>query len=168
MIARMAGNSARRRPGRRRALDPARPRCLQQTALRRRPGGVAKSQRAGRRAGAVSAGPALCAGEGVLRSAADAAACYRRAAEAGHAEAAFHLGLICLNGADPFKGPSQGWFRAIAARDDEAARGIRDALFPNGVGVEKDIEAALRWLARASAAGLPEAQAVLGDLRRGG
>jgi uncharacterized protein len=107
-------------------------------------------------------------GEGVLRSIADAAACYRRAAEAGHAEAAFHLGLIYLSGADPFAGPSQGWFRAVARRDDEGSRRIRDALFPNGVGVEKDVEAALRWLNRAVAAGLPEAQAVMGDLRRRG
>ena len=109
-------------------------------------------------------------GEGVMYSLPDAVIWYRQAADAGHLEAQFHLGLIHLQGHEAPRGVGgpRHWLDFASQRDDQQARATLDALFPNGISVEPDLDEALRWLHAAAQGGKAEAQVVLGDLARTG
>ena len=97
----------------------------------------------------------------VCRNPADALYWYRRAAEQGHAEAEFELGLLYLYGQS---GRYGAWFRNARSENEFAALSNRDILFPNGLDVPFDFTEALHWLKRAAARGRVEAQANVGLL----
>ncbi len=107
-------------------------------------------------------------GEGVVQSIPDAVVWYTRAAEAGHVDAQFQLGAIYLNGATSGQNGANNWFKSAAQRNGEAAQQNLDVLFPNGIVVEKDIEAAIRWIVAAARSGKAEAQLILGEMCRRG
>jgi uncharacterized protein len=106
-------------------------------------------------------------GEGVLRSVPDCVAWYRQAADSGHAEAQFQLGLIRLQGS-PGGGPCKHWFDRASARDEAAARSTLELLFPHGLDVAVDAGEGRRWIEAAANGGKPEAQALLGGLYKRG
>ncbi len=97
-------------------------------------------------------------GEGVFRNLVEAAAWYRRAAEAGHANAQFRFGRILLHGASAHL--SEKWRKT--ARNQNAAAAVAHALLPQGTQLEADPEKAIVYLALADQAGVTEASALLG------
>lgn len=107
-------------------------------------------------------------GEGVVQSIPDAVAWYTRAALAGHVDAQFQLGAIYLNGSTFGQNGANNWFKSAKQRNCEAAQENLDVLFPNGVVIEKDLEAANRWIVAAARSGKAEAQLVLGEMCRRG
>ena len=107
-------------------------------------------------------------GEGVVRSIPDAVIWYERAANKGHVEAQYRLGTIYFDGAKPGPSSASQWFESASQRDGEAARRTLNALFPNGITVEQNLEAAVRWMRAAANSGMAEAQATLGDMYRRG
>jgi TPR repeat protein len=102
-------------------------------------------------------------GQGVLPNLADAAVCYRRAAEQGHAEAQHRLSLIHVTGYPVNRSWTfEKWYRTAAERDETAAEDNRQLLFPNGLEVTQDPAEALRWSRAAAEQGHAEAQANTG------
>lgn len=74
-------------------------------------------------------GTACFYGDEVEQDLAKAVACFRAAAELGHAQAQFNLGLCCMNGSGVEQSDQEAakWF-TLSAR-----QGIREALYPLGV-----------------------------------
>src|SRR4051812_6594004 len=101
---------------------------------------------------------AYARGEGVIRSMPDAVVWFRKAAERGHAEAQYHLGLVYLHGG-PADAGFVNWFSQ--ASDKQMAERNKDLLFPNGLDVQADHAEALRWCRAAAEKGLAAAQANL-------
>ena len=94
---------------------------------------------------------------------------YRAAAELGHVEAQYQLGLICLRGDKVGSSePALVWLEAASSYDQNAAREALQLIFPNGLHVEPDIEEGARWIRAAAQAGKPEAHLILADLLRHG
>ncbi|MCJ2043481.1 sel1 repeat family protein [Methylobacterium sp. J-078] len=87
---------------------------------------------------------------------------YEQAAEAGHTEAQFELGVLLLADHDAgwCVGPSARWAMAAAQHNSH----LPDLVFPRGAVSRKDNERAYDWLSRAAERGKPEAQANLGWL----
>jgi TPR repeat protein len=106
-------------------------------------------------------------GEGVLRSAPDAVAWYNSAAEAGHLDAQFQLGLTYLYGAAAHPSVAE-WLRSTKENVGERAEHAANAMFPFGVTVPKDAERAHHWILRAAQSGKAEAQLVVADMYRQG
>ena len=94
------------------------------------------------------------------------AAWYERAAQLGHVEAQFQLGLIFHYGVGALVGPNRPemWRRSLSSRQGERASNLLALVFPHGTSVEKNPEAAFGWMAAAATAGKAEAQALLGDM----
>ena len=102
-------------------------------------------------------------GEGVVQSIPDAVVWYKRAAEAWPRRSAISA-----------RHDLSEWRKAgtqrtrqlvqigLAARQRGRATRNLHALFPNGIAVEKDLEAALRWMGAAASAGKAEAQTIVG------
>ncbi|MCG6205217.1 sel1 repeat family protein [Rhodopseudomonas sp. HC1] len=102
-------------------------------------------------------------GKGVARSIPDAVIWYEKAARVGDVASQFQLGKIMLHGSDP-------WIPATS-RDDSLRWSKSSAMttvFPAGVTLDKAPEAGFAWIEKAAAAGLRDAQAMLGDLLRAG
>ena len=93
----------------------------------------------------TASGCSMPAAKGCSESLPDAVAWYQRAAEQGQADAQFQLGLIHLNGVKAASGPysPENWLRAATHRDRTATQETFDLLFPNGVEVTADAEAAI-------------------------
>ena len=68
----------------------------------------------------------------------DAIAWFTRAAEQGHVEAQYHLGIALMHGAEPGPTRPQDWLQAASQRDEDATRKTTDLVFPHGITVEKD------------------------------
>ncbi|MCL1842737.1 MAG: stalk domain-containing protein [Defluviitaleaceae bacterium] len=89
---------------------------------------------------------------------------YRRAAEAGHAEAENNLGVLYRHG----RGVPQDdeaalfWFRRAAARGQVLAIHNVGIMYYHGDGTEKDYVQAAYWLTIAAEQGLSHAQAAMG------
>ena len=107
-------------------------------------------------------------GDGVVRSIPDAVVWFTRAAEDGHVEAQFQLGAIYANGSRPEPIGPDNWFKSASQRNGEVAQRNLNTLFPNGIAVEKDLDAAIRWMMAAARSGKMEAQNVLGEMCRRG
>jgi TPR repeat protein len=111
-------------------------------------------------------GTKLEEGSGVPRDYAQAAFCYARAAESGHAEAMNRLGILYATG----RGVPQDFVAAfalyrLAAEGGSAssARNVAIAYF-HGLGVQQSYPDAAKWLEPAAARGDADAQYKLGTL----
>ncbi len=112
-------------------------------------------------------GLALAEGRGVQADAAQAADWMRKAAEAGHPEAQYRLGLMYENGL----GVAQGepwemlrWLNEAASKGHAGAQTALGRLYLSGGAVEPDDAEAARWFERAAMTGSAEAQRMLGEL----
>lgn len=109
---------------------------------------------------------------GVARNDAQALAWFRKAAEAGHPQAATALGEAYLFGHGMTKDPAQAvrWLKAGAeAGVPRAQMQYGSALFQGEAGLPADRSAAAVWLMKASQGGEPHAQWLVGsELRTGG
>ncbi len=96
----------------------------------------------------------------------EAARWFRRAAERGHAEAQYHLGLMYLNG----QGVRQAydaaahWLRESAEQGHDLAQRNLAVLYFKGQGVPRDHAATVEWLNRAAVQGCVLAQKDLARL----
>ncbi|RJF68735.1 tetratricopeptide repeat protein [Rhodopseudomonas palustris] len=102
-------------------------------------------------------------GKGVARSVPDAVSWYEKAAHGGDAVSQFELGKILMQGF--------GAARAVAQSDDGTPKSKSSAtatVFPAGQYLDKAPETGFAWIGKAAAAGLRDAQAMLGDLLRAG
>ena len=90
----------------------------------------------------------------------DAARWYRRAAERGHAEAQFQLGLMYLNGQGVRHAYDAAacWLREAADHGHALAQRNLAVLYFKGEGVPRDHAAAVEWLNRAACQGCVSAQ----------
>ena len=104
-------------------------------------------------------------GEGVIRSIPDAAEWFKCAAERGSGEAQLQLGKIFANGAGP--GAADRWFQSASQCNNEIANRNLKALFPRGITIKKDPEAAIHWMLAAARSGKVEAQSIVGDMYPG-
>jgi len=96
---------------------------------------------------------------------AQAAECYRTAAEAGHAEAMAHLGRMFFRGEGIPKQPDLAliWLQKSAARKNGRGLYHLAELYQDGVAVERSQETYARLLEQAAQAGSPDALAELGQ-----
>jgi len=94
-------------------------------------------------------------GDGVAKDAEQAVSWYRRAAEAGHADAQFNLGVCYVNGDGVAKDAEQAvsWYRRAAEAGHASAQFNLGICYFNGDGVAKDAEQAVSWYRRAAEAG---------------
>jgi len=91
---------------------------------------------------------ATCSGDGVAKDAEQAASWYRRAAEAGHADAQVNLGVCYFKGDGVSKDAEQAvsWFRRAAeAGLQECSVQLGLCAMLSGDGVAKDAEQAVSW-----------------------
>jgi len=123
---------------------------------------LARAARAGHASAQHALARAYQSGQGCGRSGALAKHWYIAAAEQGHVDAQFELGLILLNARDLgwMTGASAAWLKCRADQDTA----LIDALFPAGLASNSEPEAAFTWLRYAAEAGKPEAQANVGWL----
>lgn len=124
---------------------------------------LARAARAGYAPAQHALARAYQIGQGCLRSGALAKRWFAAAAELGHAEAQFELGLILLNKRDLswMAGSSSAWLNHRADQE----KSLVAALFPAGFESDSDPAEAFAWLLRAAEAGKVEAQANVGWLR---
>ncbi|MCY4659089.1 MAG: hypothetical protein OXF93_04645 [Acidobacteria bacterium] len=82
----------------------------------------------------------------------DASRWFRRAAERGHAEAQYHLGLMYLNGQGVRHADDAAahWLREAADQGHALAQRNLAVLYFNGQGVPRDHAATVEWLKRAA------------------
>lgn len=95
---------------------------------------------------------------------------YRKAAECGHADAQFNLGLCYRDGygVDEDMEEAAKWHRKAAEQGHEGAQ-IRIAFcYRFGLGVERDRREMVKWYQKCANLGNPEAQWRLGDCYRNG
>ena len=94
----------------------------------------------------------------------------REAAEAGHAEAQFLIGVFCLAGQGTVQDAAEAvrWFEKAAAQGITGAYERLGALYGAGVGVDPDPVQAAHWFERAAALGDLDAVTHLALMRREG
>jgi TPR repeat protein len=103
-------------------------------------------------------------GSGNLVAAAEA---FGRAAEGGHAKAAYELGLLLKIGRKPIAQDlprSQRWFLQAAEQDNIPAQYEVAQMFAQGVGVARNCTQAMGWAHKAAEAGSLAAAVLLGEL----
>ncbi len=105
-------------------------------------------------------------GEGVPRDDAAALACFRQAAEAGHAIAECSLGYLLEHGRGTARDESGalGWYRKAANRGDAIAQNNLALMLAQGRGATRNEAEAMQWFRRAAQQGVPAAQSNLGLL----
>ncbi len=106
-------------------------------------------------------------GRGVFQSFPDAIVWLQRAAEAGHREAQYQLGLVLLRGAKAPLHPAM-WAQTASRHNAEATEQNLKLFFPNGIDIEPNAPDALHWIRAAAEAGDSRAQALLATLLRQG
>lgn len=96
---------------------------------------------------------------------AEAAQCFRKAAEAGHGGAQLELGNLHLNGLGVDRRPSEAlrWYRLAAAQHEPHAACRIGDLYREGEGVTKDPKEAARWYLTDATNGCGAAQFHLGQ-----
>jgi TPR repeat protein/AAA+ superfamily predicted ATPase len=94
-------------------------------------------------------------GEGVVKNEVDAAKWFRRAADAGHAEAQRNLAFSCLHGRGVPKNTAEGIrrLRVAAEQGDAPARRQLGYHYATGSGVPKNENEAVRWFRLAAEQG---------------
>jgi TPR repeat protein len=92
-------------------------------------------------------GLALVSAEGGFQDFGEAAQCFRKAADQGHAGAQLQLGLLSQFGKgmpEDFVGAMR-WFREAAKHDEPHAACSIAGLYRDGKGVRQDLDEALKW-----------------------
>ncbi len=89
---------------------------------------------------------------------------YRRAAAKGHLPAAANLGILLFQAGE--KPEALRWLRTAADKGEMRAQYVLGVANWNGDSLPRNLTLAYAYLARASAQGLPEATAALGNLTR--
>ena len=96
---------------------------------------------------------------------------YRRAAEAGNADAQFHLGVCysCGTGVAQDARAAVDWYRRAADAGSSIAQLYLGFCYERGSGVDASTRSAIEWYRRAAGAagdlpGVPEARAALARL----
>jgi TPR repeat protein len=86
---------------------------------------------------------------------AEAAALFRKAADAGHAGAMFSLGLVYARGAGVSRDPAEAlrWYRKAADAGNSAAMSVLGVAYEEGAGVDADAVEAMLWWRKAAEAG---------------
>jgi TPR repeat protein/curved DNA-binding protein CbpA len=109
-------------------------------------------------------------GNGVARSAVEAANWYRKAADLGHSGAQRELGQLYMNGTGVTRdyGQAMTWFQASAQQGDAIAENCIGLMFCQGMGISKDYSEARKWFLRSANQGYKGAQLNLGDMSRQG
>jgi TPR repeat protein len=106
---------------------------------------------------------------GTKRDLKAAAVWYRKAAEAGNAEARFWIGVACADGKIPGvprdDGEAFGWFSSAAGQGHRDAMVRLGDMFRDGVGTDKDPARATEWYAKAAELGSRSASRRLNQLR---
>lgn len=89
---------------------------------------------------------------------------WRRAAEMGHAAAAFRLGEMHEEGRGVAQEDARAaeWYRRAAERGSERAQFNLAHMYANGKGVSRDQDEAAKWYRRSAERGNPHAQYALG------
>ena len=104
--------------------------------------------------------------EGVAQDYAEAAVWYRRAAEAGHANAQFNLGYMYNAGEGVPQDYTEAlaWYRRAAEAGHARAQVNLGGMYHRGEGVAQDYAEALAWYRRAAEQGDARAQSSLGGM----
>lgn len=107
-------------------------------------------------------------GEGVIPSIGEARTWYERAARLGHVEAELHLGRMLIDGVapHPYPGTPQAWRQAVLAKSRPTT--TSELVFPHGLEVKADPEAAFFWISKAAGDQCAGAHALLGNLYHNG
>jgi len=102
-------------------------------------------------------------GEGVTKSEVEAAKWYRIAAEQGHKDAQFSLGVAYYfgNGVTKDYAEAAKWFRKAADQGDAGAQFNLGVCYENGQGVAQDKAEAANWYRKAANQGNKNAQNAL-------
>jgi TPR repeat protein len=94
----------------------------------------------------------LVNGQGVAQNNVEAVKWFRRAAESGHAEAEYNLGLMLMNGQGVTKDSAEAlkWYRRSAEQGYVLAQNNLGLMLAQGQGVAPDIYQAYIWLSLAA------------------
>ncbi len=109
----------------------------------------------------------LCLMRGDARGTAEAFRLFRLAADLGHVEACFNVGLFYHNGGPEIEANRElalAYFKLAGEAGHHEAQTVLGGLYENGIGVEKDEAKALTWYLRAAAKGHAYAQCCVADL----
>lgn len=111
-------------------------------------------------------GHRLITGREVLRDYQEAAQCFRKAAEQGHAGAQLQLALLCQEGKGLAADPAEAlrWLRKAAAQKEPHAACHLADFFRDGRGVRRDLEEAAKWYRAETETNCPRAHLSLGRL----
>ncbi len=109
---------------------------------------------------AFDLGSAYLHGRGVIANGPSAARWLTVAAEGGHAEAQYELGRLLAGRAPEAPGFALRWFEAASSANETCAAANRALLFPDGMTLAPDLEAAFRK--RSSASSGPTGSAASG------
>ena len=95
-------------------------------------------------------------GDGVPKDSFEAVKWYRKAAEQGHADAQYNLGLAYRYGRGVPKDDAEAvkWYWKAAEQGDAEAQGNLGSMYFNGTGVSKDAIEGLAWSNIAAASGI--------------
>jgi predicted Ser/Thr protein kinase len=102
--------------------------------------------------------------EGVPEEGPEAVKWFRQAAQRGHADAQYRLGVMYANGQGVPRDYPQAafWFRKAAAQGHPSAQSTLGIMYFLGEGVHRDYREALNWLQKAAQQGDPAAEYTLG------
>jgi hypothetical protein len=105
-------------------------------------------------------------GFGVNKDPAEAAKWWQKAAEQGHADSQFNLGLAYGNGLGVKQDPTEAvkWFLKAAEQGIPPAQYALGVMYGNGFGVKRDSTEAVRWYREAAGQGYKKAQKKLKEL----
>ena len=110
-------------------------------------------------------------GQGLRKDDREAASWYRKAADQGHADAQFSVGLFYAEGAGGLQKDERSaveWYRKAAAQGQAKAQHGLGFMYLNGRGVAQDQQIGAEWVRKAAEHGNAEAQADLGVLYQRG
>lgn len=95
---------------------------------------------------------------------ADAVKCYLKAAECGHADAQFNLGVCYQSGTGVEKNMAEAakWFSKAAEQGHSSAQDSLGICYYSGTGVEKNVTEAAKWFRNAAEQGEVRSQYILG------
>lgn len=107
---------------------------------------------------------ALWNGQDEERNASEALRLFREAAERGHVQAQYNLGVLYATGSEiaPDQFEAVRWYRIAAERGHGDAQNNLGLMYDNGSGVEQDATEAVRWYRASAEQGNANAQSNLG------
>jgi hypothetical protein len=108
------------------------------------------------------------AGQGVPKDYAEAAKCYRKAADQGDIKGQYSLAVLYVtgNGVPRDSNEAMKWYRQAADQGEELAQFNLGMRYYEGSGVKPDLVEAYQWLSLAAARGVQDAATTLVDLKK--